>query len=128
MNLEQIRAQHAFEAAAGKDADFLNLARSLPQMLQTNGLLGTWAFLLARARKERSHADVLRALADHLRSEAIALIGERAVDPKSVLLTEWTKPEVGSGLLQDVAAEALSYAGWLKRAAEALSDQEGTAG
>lgn len=128
MNLEQIRAQHAYEVAAGKDADFLNLARSLPQMLQTNGLLGTWAFLLARAGKERSHAAVLMALADHLRSEGIALIGERAVDPKSVLLKEWTQPEAGSDLLQDVAAEALAYAGWLKRAAEALSDQGGGGG
>jgi len=123
MNLEQIRAQNAFEAASGKDADFLNLARSLPQMLQTNGLLGTWAFLLAKAGKERSHADVVNALAKHLRSEGIELIGERAVEPKSVLLTEWTKPEASSDLLQDVAAEALAYAGWLKRAAEALSEQ-----
>jgi CRISPR type III-B/RAMP module-associated protein Cmr5 len=127
MNLEQIRARNAFAAAACKEPEFLNLARSLPQMLQTNGLLGTWAFLLAKAGREPSHAAVLNALATHLRSEGIELIGERAV-AKSLLLTEWTRPDASTDLLQDVAAETLAYAGWLKRAAEALSDQEGTAG
>lgn len=128
MNLEQIRAQHAFEAAAGKDAEFLNLARSLPQMLRTNGLLATWAFLLAKGKgkAESPHQAVLKNLASHLRSEGIGLV--RETDEKRLLLSEWTGPQTGAAQLQRLTAEAIAYAGWLKRASEALSDQEGKAG
>lgn len=124
MNLEQTRAQHAFEAAAGKNAEFLNLARGLPQMLQTNGLLATWAFLLAKG--ESSHLALLRSLASHLRSEGIGLV--REPDAKRLLTSEWTDPRTGPAQLQRLTAEVIAFAGWLKRASEALSDQEGKAG
>ena len=68
-SLEQIRAQHAYAKAAeisisGDKDSFLSLARSLPAMLQGNGLLATWAFLLAKDSSE--HKKVRQALFQHL--------------------------------------------------------------
>lgn len=58
INLDQIRAQRAFEKATDVSSpnskivtkEYLGLARSLPAMFQNNGLLATWAFLLSKKR------------------------------------------------------------------------------
>jgi CRISPR/Cas system CMR-associated protein Cmr5 small subunit len=120
MNLDQIRAQHAYQAAAGENTDFLNLARSLPQMLQTNGLLATWAFLLAR--NESPHRSVLKALVIHLQGEG--LLAVELTDPKEILLSAWLGRErpLGTSDLQRLTSETVAFAGWIKRAAEALCD------
>jgi CRISPR/Cas system CMR-associated protein Cmr5 small subunit len=121
MNLEQVRAQHAYEAAADQDPDFLNLARSLPQMLQTNGLLATWAFLLAK--DENPHRSVLKAFVTHLEGEALLPAGQ--TNPKEILLSSWLGREhpLGTSDLQRLTSETIAFAGWIKRAAEALCDQ-----
>jgi CRISPR type III-B/RAMP module-associated protein Cmr5 len=122
MHRDQLRARNAFGFVTaltrragdnGRDA-FLGLARQLPVMLQVNGLLATWAHLLAKRGSE--FREVASALTAHLQSLGLA-------DPG-------TPDQVFSAWLQDPSAmnlrrrtsEAQVYSVWIKRAAEALCD------
>lgn len=120
MNLEQVRAHNAFSFAQriGGDADFLRLARKLPVMLHTNGLLATWAHLLASKRTK-----IAEALLEHFQQEGVPVLHPRGNGPLEVFTQEWTGDDGLSGLeLRRLTAEAVLYAVWLKRAAEALCD------
>jgi len=129
INLEQIRAQRAFEkAAAVAQQDyhekFLSLAQNLPAMFQTNGLLATWAFLLSKSQKNKEHKEALQILLAHFRDGHFNL---RVNNPDivRVLTEEWTGSTAtlqGTQLMR-LTAEAVAFSGWLKRAAEALCDR-----
>lgn len=128
MDRERLRAANAFSVVSAGGLDkrdrFLVLARELPAMLQTNGLLASWAFLLAKG--EEHHLAAARALAAHLRSAG--LVAEDApANPEDLLVDRWLGAgnlagQSGlSGLeLRRLTSEAILYAAWLKRAAEAL--------
>lgn len=122
MHRDQVRARNAFgfvsalaqrTGAEEKDA-FLGLARKLPVMLQTNGLLATWGHLLAKHGSEFREA--AQALTAHLQSLALANTGTPAQ-----LFETWIEGLAAAGLRRRTA-EAIEYAVWLKRAAEALCD------
>jgi hypothetical protein len=130
VNLEQVRAHDAFTFVqglpAGQRRDFLQLARKLPVMLQTNGLLAAWAHLLAKSGSASAeHRSAVEALLAHLASRGLAAGGQ---EPEAAFLG-WTSPEPGQGLsglrLRELSAEALAYSVWLKRAAGALCDTGG---
>jgi CRISPR/Cas system CMR-associated protein Cmr5 small subunit len=137
MNLEQIRAGRAFKvaeaAAQGNHGDdFLALGRELPTMLQRNGLLATWSFLLSKRKSgegEKAPALALNALLSHLSASEIGLVAPPARDALALFRDQWTSRDSSlSGLeLRRLTAEALLFAGWLKRAAETLcgSGKEG---
>ena len=125
MNRDQVRARNAFGFVPARltssPADFLQLVRKLPVMLQTNGLLATWAYLLAKEKKDRQ--DIAKALLEHLRDSGVAP-ASASRDARAVFLNDWTGPQarLGTGELRRLTAEAIIYAGWLKRAAEAVCD------
>jgi CRISPR/Cas system CMR-associated protein Cmr5 small subunit len=122
MHLDQIRARRAFESVRGDAGlprdDFLTLARKLPVMLQTNGLLATWAHLLAK--NEPEHRAALKILTKHFQDLGLPLAGER---PDAVF-ERWVGSAQGlsSRELRRWTAEAIEFSVWLKRAAEALCD------
>jgi CRISPR/Cas system CMR-associated protein Cmr5 small subunit len=135
MNLEQARGHAAFSFVQsipdGRRADFLGVAQKLPVMLQTNGLLATWAHLVAKGGPARvaapaasldENALAARALLDHLRPHAPANLFTAADGTVEALLALWrTEPAGASGVtLRRLTAEAIRYSVWLKRAAEAL--------
>jgi CRISPR/Cas system CMR-associated protein Cmr5 small subunit len=132
MNLQQLRAQHAFafvQGYRGDRNDFLGLARTLPVMLQTNGLLATWAHLLAKAKKDEEYREALKALLEHFRAAPLRLVPDHG-DAGKVFTGLWNAPaSAASGAqLRRLTAEAIAFAVWLKRAAEALLDEgEGAA-
>lgn len=118
-SLDQQRAASAYAYAAAPNAD-LDWAQKLPAMLQINGLLATWAFLLAK-----SETPLLDALLGYLRT-----LPELAVprgDAQSVFL-HWVggatgaSGGIGGSLLRALTAEALAWSVWLKRAAEARGE------
>ncbi len=125
-SLDQRRAASAY-AYAGAPQASLDWAQKLPALLQVNGLLATWAFLLA---KEQS--SLLEALLGHLRTlEKLQVRKEGG--PANAFL-HWVGGPTGAGtgidgtLLRALTAEALAWSVWLKRAAEARGSSPGSGG
>ncbi len=122
---EQERGARAFEAMGTADEKTVGLAIRLPALLQVNGLLATWAFLLSKGARE--HRECLGFLVHHLRQEFPSLTP--AGDAETVFL-RWVGARTGAAAppaaaepltgpaLRQLTAEALAFAGWLKRAAE----------
>jgi CRISPR/Cas system CMR-associated protein Cmr5 small subunit len=128
MDLDQLRAHNAFTHVQGLDrnrSEFLALARKLPFMLHTNGLLATWAHLLARPKKAPENARALQALSTHLRAVAVRLrLDVAPAGDEQKIFDRWVNAQNGlTGFaLRKNTAEALAFSTWLKRAAEALCD------
>lgn len=128
IDLEQTRASRAFTAVRGlgeaERGGFLKDARKLPTFLRTNGLLASYA------RRPRSGSgggggsekgqlatELWEALEEHLEerhagafAKLIALFGNGDEEGGTLTTLE----------LQRLTAEAVVFAGWLKRAAEAF--------
>ncbi len=122
MNLDQVRADDAFSFVQGlakgeEQEKFLGIARKLPAMLQTNGLLATWAYLLSKKKVEGRAAEALLA---HFRRAGLDVPAEGA--PTDVFTRVWVRPGLSSRRLRQLTHEAIVYSVWLKRAAEALCD------
>lgn len=130
-SLDQRRAAAAYREIGDAHPDVVNLARGLPDMLRTNGLLATWAFLLTKEKKNPRQPTPLPALLGHLRS--LPGLGVPAQGDLEAVFLHWVGGATGAGggvvgpTLRALTAEALAFAGWLKRAAEARGDVEGEA-
>lgn len=122
-SLDQRRAASAYAAIVTMPKKAAELAIRLPAMLQINGLLATWAFLLAKEKKEPTP---LAALLGHLRDLPELAVPEDGGAPEAFL--HWVGgPRGASGgirgtLLRALTAEALAWSVWLKRAAEARGE------
>lgn len=123
-SLDQIRAAAAYRAVASADDKAVDMARRLPSMFQINGMLATWAFLIAKSEKQ---ATPLPALLAHLRMLPELQVPETG-DPKQVFL-HWvgggrdSADGISGTTLRHLTEEALAFAGWLKRAAEARGNE-----
>ena len=122
-SFDQLRAERAYAVAAegANLAGFKEMAQSFPAMLQTNGLLASVAFLLAKGKPQ--HNRLAEALVTHLRDSTFGLPVVPAGTPIQVF-RYWVGmgargPNVTGSALRRLSGEALSFAGWLKRAAEA---------
>lgn len=108
-SLEQLRARRAYSLT-----EYPDRAVSLPTMIQVNGLLSTWAFLLSKGDTE-----LLRILNEHLwHSE------KRTGNPPSAreMFLAWIgdgEGQLTGSHLRRLTAEALAFSVWLKRAAQA---------
>jgi CRISPR/Cas system CMR-associated protein Cmr5 small subunit len=129
-SFDQIRAERAYSVAANCQAvdGFKETAQAFPAMLQTNGLLAGVAFLLAKRGKPK-YDRVAEAVVAHLRDTTFGLNVGPAGTPIEVFRywvgTGAAGPNVTGPDLQHLSEEALAFAGWLKRAAEAHGgDQE----
>lgn len=132
-NLEQIRASLAFRKAAlfagrSDSKEYLSLARSLPAMFQSNGLLATWAFLLSKNKTSQNpQNDILNALLEHFKDTRFNLGVGQELNAMTVFTHKWTggTPPLSGVELMKLTGEAIIFSGWLKRAAEALCNKEG---
>lgn len=123
---EQERAQSAWanvENIAGKSYNkvYGSQARGLPAMIQTNGLGQTLAFLKAKGKNEDN---AYKALYSHLSQWTFArLTGGAADQPLSGGRTTGDLLEYlihrDSAVYRRATSEALAYALWLRRFAEA---------
>jgi CRISPR/Cas system CMR-associated protein Cmr5 small subunit len=119
LNAAQARASHAYtfvQSGLSNPSDFLQLTRKFPVLLQTNGLLAAWAYLLAKGGSAQDYA---RALAAHFREAPVALPALAPGD-SAAILNAWTR--LTGSQLRQLTAETLAYSTWLKRAAEAICD------
>jgi CRISPR/Cas system CMR-associated protein Cmr5 small subunit len=108
--LHQHRAAAAFQAI-GQATVSRDLATKLPTMMQTNGLLATVAFLLKR------NPPLAAVVIARLRDRYGDMVG--AGDALTIF-ERWCGPNGPNGAqLRALTAEALEYAVWLKRVADA---------
>lgn len=121
-SLDQRRAASAYAYAATPDVD-LDRAQKLPAMFQINGLLATWAFLLAKGE-----TPLLDSLLAYLRTLPELGVPAGAAD---AVFRHWVGGATGANagidgsLLRALTAEALAWSVWLKRAAEARGETGG---
>ncbi|MEW6364128.1 MAG: type III-B CRISPR module-associated protein Cmr5 [Acidobacteriota bacterium] len=118
-SLDQLRAERAYGTAESNkgNKDFADLAEKLPTMFQTNGLLATWAFLLAK-----KHHDMAQDLLCYLRTPVLDLKVPAGDDV--TVFRRWVGDLEGATCLtgselRRLTDEAIAYAGWLKRATQA---------
>lgn len=118
-NLSQVRADRAFGILAGNDKPTRDVARDLGSVLRQNGLLAAFAFLL---KKGGRHEVVLGSLCEHLLAALPGDAGGAAAP--DALFRRWVGAQQGLGgpALRRLTAEAIAYAEWLKRAAQALDE------
>lgn len=50
-SLDQERAAYAWKSVQGQSGDYKNLAKSLPALIMSNGLMQTFAFMKAKEKK-----------------------------------------------------------------------------
>ena len=119
-SLDQLRAASAYAAIETAPKKAAEMASRLPAMLQINGLLATWAFLLAQEGK--GNPTPVAALLGYLRS--LPHLAVPTGNAGAVFL-HWVGGPTGAGsgingsLLRALTVEALAWSVWLKRAAEA---------
>lgn len=107
---EQARACHAWdniEKVKTNQKEYGTLARKLPALIQTNGLGQTLAFL--RSKPDKRH---FKMLYQHVSNWVIAQVGG------SGDLLEWVIRQ-DSSQYRRATTEAIAYAMWLRRFAEA---------
>ncbi len=126
INLEQERAAFAFTNVKpnSKLNGFASAAKNLPAMIQSNGLLATWAFLLAKEKKSPTH----KKLADILTEYYKTFLPEYELNDitRHTFFTEHLTKD-GTRVAQNLmklTAEAIAISGWIKRAAEALCEED----
>lgn len=113
---DQQRAQSAWQnvrqVPVEKGTEYGSLARGLAAMIQTNGLGQTLAFLQAKAegKADKPHALLLRHLS--------GWVGQQMTGQDRTDLLEWLITQ-NSDAYRRATAEALAYALWLRRFAEA---------
>jgi CRISPR/Cas system CMR-associated protein Cmr5 small subunit len=116
-SLDQSRAASAYAYAASPKAE-MDWAQKLPTLLQINGLLATWAFLLGKKQHQ-----LLGSLLRHLRSLVPEPEAQGTSAEAAFLYWVGGPGSKGKGLggeqLRALTAEAIAWAVWLKRAAEA---------
>jgi CRISPR-associated protein Cmr5 len=115
--LQQRRAKHAWkhvkEVKKDLQDEYRSLVRGLPQLIQTDGLGQTLAFLRAKAKsddgKPRGHGVAYKHIADWIKTE---------FDLRDAELLDWLLKQP-TAVYRRTTAEVLAYVNWLKRFAEA---------
>lgn len=108
LTLEQRRAQDAWRCAEGCQAEYVNLAKSLPALIMGSGLMQVIAFL--HGKKTEEH----RKLAKHLLAWLNYRFQDVPVDFKGFMQNMFEAP---STKYQLVTSEALAWLKWLRQMA-----------
>ena len=116
-NISQIRAGNAIKHAKVTGQNGGDVVKGLPMLILTNGLLAVLAMSLEKKsggtglKQEGAHT-IMCAIADHLRSDGIAIT--KAKDA-ATLVAELVAPAADAALLRRATAEALAFLSYLKR-------------
>ncbi|ROQ92064.1 type III-B CRISPR module-associated protein Cmr5 [Desulfosoma caldarium] len=124
--LDQIRAEYAWACVQGVDEKYKNLAKGLPALVMSNGLMQTLAFLQGKAGKKEDknreineHEKLLGHLLDWLgRPEAHVL---RAKDSENFANAMKALSGCDSLLYQRATEEALAVLKWIRYLANAVA-------
>ena len=109
--LEQQRAADTWQCAGGRNADFVNLAKSLPALIMNSGLMQVAAFLREKkGAHEQLNADLRRWL-------RLRFPGTFATDDFESFMSALHKAD--SLTFQAITAEAFAWLRWLRQMAGA---------
>jgi CRISPR-associated protein Cmr5 len=111
--LDQIRANYAWSRVQNPKKEYRNLAKGLPAMIMTNGLMQTLAFLQGKDKEERKRllGDILSWLTD----PSINLLppeGPDSINFKKAM--EKMSKEMDSPTYQRATEEALAILRWIR--------------
>jgi len=129
--LEKGRAEFAYNCvkeALGKLDDkkrkeYRSYTRKIPQMILTNGLGQTLAFIYSKKDKGNAYDLIYKQLTDYLKSDSTTRIN---IPETATELVEWVI-SLPSSEYRYVTEEILAFLRWLKRFAEGMIEGEGGA-
>lgn len=119
--LDQIRAERAWTYVQGADEKYKNLAKGLPALVMSNGLMQTLAFLEGKADKSRSNE--YAKLTDHI----LHWLGDREAQVLSSEAARSFQESMtalcccDSLLYQRATEEALAILRWIRYLANAVA-------
>jgi len=123
IRLDQLLARKAAQLLDGKvDPELRTRMRSLPVMIQTNGLAATVAFLLSR-RKAKDGKDAYHRAARLILDDAVEAAGitVKSRDPER-MLADLAEATPAKYMLAETRAQLLAI--WLARLAQALAERQ----
>lgn len=116
MEVHNRLAQFAFtkvSAIGSKKRDFRTLARSMPSIIQVNGLGAAVAFLCAKKQKGNAHEIMYKLLSEWFQDEACLLPGPEGDFMKHIVYLD-------SDTYRLYTNESMNVCLWVKRFAEGL--------
>jgi CRISPR-associated protein Cmr5 len=115
--LDQIRAEFAWRRVQNPTKEYRNLAKSLPALVMSNGLMQTLAFLEAKGKDEhkRLSEDILSWLADQQTQVLSPNEQEQGFEAAMKRLAE-----MDSLAYQRATEEALAILRWIRHLADTL--------
>lgn len=111
-------AQYAFTKVSGigsKDKEFRSLARTMPSLIQVNGLGAAVALLYSKKNNRSAHDKMYDLLNDWYKSEVCQLSGKQG-DLIDCIVS------LDSGTYRQYMNEIMSLSMWIKRFAEGMID------
>lgn len=122
--LEQGRAEFAYECVKKavesveekKRKEYLSYSRKIPQMILTNGLGQTLAFVKSKAKEENAYEILYSQMTDYLKSNNTTRI---KMPSENSELVEWVI-SCNSTTYRYITQELLAFLNWLKRFAEGM--------
>lgn len=111
-NLNQIRARHvmALEKVCGKNGG--EVVKKIPPRIMNNGLLAALAYSLDE--KKEGWRTIFDAIARHLSSQEIKVVGASVRDTRS-LLEYLVKEGTSSAKLREATAETMAWLDFARR-------------
>ena len=112
-NLDQIRAQYAFDAATNKEfkgEDGGMVVKKIPTIIRENGFIGALAFAL---EKKKGYKKVFEEILCYLSDKRVGVIREANINSTENLLKYVCEGD--SARLREVTAESMAYLSYLRR-------------
>lgn len=114
--IDQIRAQFAWERVQEPSKEYKNLAKSLPALIMSNGLMQTLAFLKAKGANE--HERLLKDILSWLQHEEMRLLGNS--DSGFAEAMQIMTTTMDALTYQRATEEALAVLKWIRYLAQTI--------
>lgn len=103
-----------------KKKEYRSYARKIPQMILSNGLGQTLAFVYSKKENGNAYNLIYRQITDYMKSDSTARIAMPADEDE---LVKWVI-SLDSSKYQHATEEILAFLKWLKRFAEGMIEEE----
>jgi CRISPR-associated protein Cmr5 len=116
--LDQIRAEYAWGRVQNPSKEYRNLAKSLPALVMSNGLMQSLAFLQGKGKDDHSpHGRLLKDVLDWLINPQVKIL-QNGEGPFSQAMTAVTK--MSSLDYQRATEESIAMLRWIRHLVDTL--------